>query len=106
MRELIERLNPAFDNRFRLGIMALLCGEPRVEYNTLLDLLGMSKGNLASHLRVLEQEGFVEVHKSFVDRKSRTTYNITEAGRAAWRGQLDALNALLVSAEEAWALEE
>lgn len=106
MKELVERLNPAFDNRYRLGIVALLCGEPRVEYNTLLDLLGMSRGNLASHLRVLEDEGLVEVHKSFVDRKSRTTYNLTEAGRVAWRRHLDALNELVASAEEAWLLED
>ena len=69
-------------DRSRLAIMALLASraEP-VQFSELLETLELSKGNLASHLRRLEEGGMLSVLKQFVDRKPRTTYRPTEAGR-------------------------
>ena len=95
MKELVTKLNPAFDHRNRLGLMCMLATNERVEYNTLKDLLDLTDGNLATHLRALESVEFIAVHKNFVGRKPQTTYEATEKGRMAFQEHLDALEALV-----------
>ena len=55
----------------------------KADFNTLLKATGLSKGNLWSHLRVLEKVGYIEVKKKFLGRKPHTEYYITEKGREA-----------------------
>jgi DNA-binding PadR family transcriptional regulator len=62
--------------------------------------MNLTDGNLASHLKALEANAFIEVRKEFVGRKPRTTYAATEAGKAAFKIHLDALEALLNKAKE------
>ncbi|MFZ4633319.1 MAG: winged helix-turn-helix domain-containing protein [Saprospiraceae bacterium] len=95
MRDIISQLNPAFDHRNRLGIMAILAVNDWVEYNTLKNLLELTDGNLASHLRALEQAEYMLVRKEFVGRKPRTTYTATDSGKTAFQAHLDALEALV-----------
>jgi DNA-binding PadR family transcriptional regulator len=95
MRDIISQLNPAFDHRNRLGIMAILAVNDWVEYNTLKDLLSLTDGNLASHLRALEQAEYILVRKEFVGRKPRTTYTATDAGKVAFQLHLNALEAMV-----------
>ena len=100
MKELIAQLNPAFDHRNRLGLMSILVVNDRVEYNTLKELLSLSDGNLASHLKALEAHEYISVHKQFVGRKPQTTYTATESGKAAFRAHLDALETLLKTSKD------
>ena len=95
MKDLLARLNPAFDHRNRMGIMAILAAEEWVEYNTLKEVLCLTDGNLASHLKSLETNGFVAVRKEFVGRRPQTTYGATDPGREAFRVHLDALEDLV-----------
>jgi DNA-binding HxlR family transcriptional regulator len=95
MKEILTQLNPAFDHRNRLGIMSVLAVNDWVEYNTLKSLLNLTDGNLASHLKPLENSEYVVVRKQFVGRKPQTTYAATEAGKAAFKTHLDALEELL-----------
>lgn len=95
MKEILTQLNPAFDHRNRLGIMSVLVVNDWVEYNTLKELLNLTDGNLASHLKALESAGFISFRKQFVGRKPQTTYSATEAGKTAFKKHLDALEALL-----------
>ena len=95
MKNLLTQLNPAFDHRNRLGIMSILVVNDRVEYNTLKEMLNLTDGNLASHLKALEALQYIEVRKQFVGRKPQTTYMATEAGRSAFKAHLDALEAIL-----------
>lgn len=95
MKELLTQLNPVFDHRNRLGIMSVLAVNDWVEYNTLKELLDLTDGNLASHLKPLEANEYIIVRKQFVGRKPQTTYAVTEAGKAAFKAHLDALEALL-----------
>ncbi len=94
MKHIIDKLNKTFDSRIRLGIMSLLIVHERLEFTTLKDLLSLSDGNLASHLKGLEAENYVEFNKQFVGRKPQTTYVATELGRKAFAEHLDALEAL------------
>ncbi len=95
MKKLLTQLNPAFENRNRLGIMAILVVNDWVEYNTLKELLGLTDGNLASHLKALEAGEYILVRKQFVGRKPRTTYAITENGKKSFQAHLDVLETLL-----------
>ncbi len=95
MKDIITQLNPAFDHRNRLGIMSVLAVNDWVEYSTLKELLNLTDGNLASHLKPLESQAYVTVRKQFVGRKPQTTYAATDKGREAFRIHLDALEALL-----------
>ncbi|MEM6316182.1 MAG: transcriptional regulator [Bacteroidota bacterium] len=83
------------DNRVRLGIMSILVVNEWVEFKLLKEMLELSDGNLASHLKVLEKEKYIDIKKQFVGRKPKTTYQVTEAGRTAFDNHLSALEALL-----------
>lgn len=95
MKNIITQLNPAFDHRNRLGIMSILAVNDWVEYNTLKELLNLTDGNLASHLKALEANEYIAVRKQFIGRKPQTTYSATETGKQAFKAHLDALEALL-----------
>lgn len=92
---MIEGLNKQFENRIRLGIMALLMVNERVEFLTFKDELGLSDGNLASHMTALEKHEYIEVLKDFVGKKPRTRFKATKLGRLAFQEHLAALENLL-----------
>ncbi len=95
----IANLNKVFDSRIRLGIMSALMVNEEVSYNDLKELLQVTDGNLASHLKGLEENGYIKVHKGFVGRKTNTTYSVTKAGEKAFRLHLDALEAMIRGAQ-------
>lgn len=71
--------------------------EDHVDFNTLKDTLQLTDGNLASHLRALEEADYLRVEKKFVGRKPNTAYYATNAGREAFKNHLDALEQLILS---------
>ena len=89
-------IHPLLADRARLAIMAnlSLAGGP-VDFNTLLEDLQLTKGNLSSHIRTREEAELVTVHKAFVDRKPRTTYACTSKGKTEMRHFLITIEALL-----------
>ena len=92
---MIDRLNKAFESRVRLGVMALLAVNERLDHARLKELLDVTDGNLASHLSALEDKGYVRVHKRFIGRRPNTSYQVTAAGRKAFQAHLDALQRLI-----------
>ena len=94
---LIENLNKIFDSRIRLGIMSALMVNDEVNFNELKELLSITDGNLASHLKTLEESAFVKVQKGFIGRKTNTTYSITKAGEKAFKVHLAALEKMIGS---------
>ncbi len=97
MKTLINGLNKAFDSRVRLGIMSALAVNDTVDFNALKEYLDVTDGNLASHLKALEKETFIESKKSFVGRKPNTKYTMTTIGKAAFEAHIDALEKLIRS---------
>jgi DNA-binding transcriptional ArsR family regulator len=69
----------------RLKIVAQLYVIESADYHFLMKQLGFTWGNLSSHLSKLEDAGYVDIEKEFVDKKPRTTVSLTSAGRAAFR---------------------
>ncbi len=97
MKISIHGLHKAFESRIRLGIMSALAVNDRLDFNALKEYLDVTDGNLASHLKALEKEAFIEVEKSFVGRKPNTTYYMTPAGKTAVDDHLKALERLIRS---------
>ena len=71
----IDQLNKIFDSRIRLGIMSSLLVNEKMSFNELKELIGVTDGNLASHLKTLEDSGYLKVQKGFIGRKTNTSYS-------------------------------
>ena len=91
----IDGIDEVIHGRLRLGIMAYLAGREAADFNELKSRLKASDGNLSVHLRKLEEAGYVAVEKTFVDRKPLTRARLTEPGREAFVGYLDAMSKLV-----------
>jgi DNA-binding HxlR family transcriptional regulator len=95
MKDIISGLNKVFDSRVRLGIMSVLMVNDSVDFNTMKELLDVTDGNLASHLKALEKEEVIEVRKQFIGRKPNTSYQVTSLGRKLFKEHIDALEKLI-----------
>ncbi len=80
--------------------MSSLAVNDQMDFNALKTFLDLTDGNLASHLKALEKEGFIGVKKSFVGRKPNTKYFITESGKKAFDAHLEALEKLIQGLSE------
>ena len=97
MKNPIENRNKIFDSRIRLGIMSALMVNDEVSFNELKGLLDITDGNLASHLKTLEDCGFIKFQKGFIGRKTNTTYSITKNGEKEFKLHLNALTKMIGS---------
>jgi DNA-binding MarR family transcriptional regulator len=97
MKNPIENLNKTFDSRVRLGIMSALMVNAEINFNDLKELIQVTDGNLASHIKALEESGYIKVHKGFIGRKTNTTYSATRGGEKAFKAHLDALEQMIKS---------
>ena len=95
MKNIIQNINKAFDHRIRLGIMSVLMVNEAVDFNTMKEFLGATDGNLASHIKALEADEFINVEKQFIGKKPNTKYNITPIGKKAFQDHIAALEKLL-----------
>ena len=68
----------------RFQIMAYLYVVESADFLFLMRQTGITKGNLSSHMRKLEDAGYIEVVKDFVGRKPHTMLRLTKKGRAAF----------------------
>ena len=97
MENPIYHLNKLFDSRVRLGIMSALMVNAEVNFNELKELLEITDGNLAIHLKALEENSIIKVEKGFIGRKTNTTYKITKAGEKAFKEHINALEKMIRS---------
>ena len=93
----IQHLNKVFDSRIRLGIMSALMVNAEVSFNDLKELIQVTDGNLASHLKTLEDNSYIKVQKGFIGRKTNTTYSVSKGGEKAFKSHLDALEQMIKS---------
>lgn len=87
-------IDEVIHGRLRLGIVAYLASVKSASFPELKDAVGATDGNLSTHLRKLEDAGYIVVDKSFVGRKPHTRLALTAAGRQAWNNWLDRIEAL------------
>lgn len=96
MKEIISNINKAFESRVRLGIMSVLMTNNSMDFIGLREILDVSDGNLASHLRALEEAGYIVSEKRFLNRKPNTTITITHSGSDSFKNHIKALEDLLI----------
>jgi DNA-binding MarR family transcriptional regulator len=94
---LVDRL---IHERIRLAMVSALAANQSMSFTELKALLQTTDGNLSIHARKLEDAGYVECAKSFVDRTPRTEYRLTPLGRRALERYLDHMEALIRAARE------
>lgn len=95
MKNLISNLNKVFESRVRLGIMSVLMINETFDFKSLKETLDITDGNLASHLKALEEKRMIKVNKQFIGRKPNTSYSATESGITEFRQHLKALENLI-----------
>ena len=93
--ELFLQLNRVIHEKRRLAIMSALAAAPELAFTELRDLLDMTDGNLTTHIRTLQQEGFVSVAKSYQNNRPLTSCALTAAGRKAFAQYIDLLDQIV-----------
>lgn len=95
MKNIILNINKVFDHRVRLGIMSILVVNDFADFKRLKELLGVTDGNLASHLKALEKVDYILVEKQFINRKPNTKYRVTDLGKMEFKKHIVALEKLI-----------
>ncbi|WP_337044103.1 winged helix-turn-helix domain-containing protein [Emticicia sp. 17c] len=88
---LLQNFNKAFESKARLGIMSVLMVNDEVSFNMLKEILALTDGNLATHLRALEEANYITFRKEFIGRKPSTIYSVTDEGKQAFNDHLNEL---------------
>ncbi|GAJ30195.1 winged helix-turn-helix domain-containing protein [Acidomonas methanolica] len=91
----LDRIDEVIHGRMRLGVMAYLASTGTADFSSLRTRLHATDGNLSTHLRKLEEAGYVRQVKAVLGRRPVTHISITDAGRAAFVAYLDAMRQLL-----------
>lgn len=95
MKLSIDDLHKAFESRVRLGIMSALAVNDELDFSSLKEFLDVTDGNLATHIKKLENLDFVESEKSFIDNKPNTKYSMTKKGKKAFDNHLKVLETII-----------
>ncbi|MCU0787560.1 MAG: transcriptional regulator [Verrucomicrobia bacterium] len=89
------QLNRVIHEKGRLAIMSMLAASPELAFTDLRDALGMTDGNLTTHIRTLQEAGYVAVTKSFSNKRPLTTCSLTPDGRQAFAEHVDLLEQIV-----------
>lgn len=93
--ELFLQLDRVIHEKGRLAIMSALAATSELSFTELRDTLGMTDGNLNTHIRTLQEAGYIAVSKSYEKNRPLTTCSLTAAGRKAFAGYIDLLEQIL-----------
>ena len=95
MKNPFDNLDKLLEHKARLQIISVLAANESFDFNSIKELLSLSDGSLATHIKALEREKYISVTKTFVDRKPNTKFKATERGRTAFKKHLDAMEELI-----------
>ncbi|MHC4460209.1 MAG: winged helix-turn-helix domain-containing protein [Planctomycetota bacterium] len=94
VNQIHNSINRVVHEPVRLAILKILTSAKEVDFNFLLTTLGVTKGNLATHINKLETTGLIEVKKEFRGKMPHTSYRITKTGRRQFQKYWDNMKAL------------
>ncbi len=89
------QLDRVIHEKGRLAIMSMLAASPELSFTELRDALKMTDGNLTTHIRTLQEAGYVSVTKSFQQNRPHTTCALTAAGKKAFTEYINLLEQIL-----------
>ena len=94
-------LDALIHERTRLGILSALAVNQELRFGELKDLLDTTDGNLSVHARKLEEAGYITCTKSFEDRRPKTEYALTAAGKRALERYLEHMERVIKATRKA-----
>lgn len=89
------QLDRVIHEKGRLAIVSMLAAAPELSFTELRDALGMTDGNLTTHIRTLQEAGYVSVTKSFQNHRPLTTCALTATGKKAFTGYINLLETIV-----------
>ena len=89
------QLDRVIHEKGRLAIMSMLAASPELSFTELRDALKMTDGNLTTHIRTLQEAGYVSVTKSFQNNRPLTTCALTAAGKKAFTNYINLLENII-----------
>lgn len=89
------QLDRVIHEKGRLAIMSMLAASPELSFTELRDTLNMTDGNLTTHIRTLQEAGYVAVAKSYQNNRPLTTVSLTGGGRKAFADYVNLLEQIL-----------
>jgi len=89
------QLDRVIHEKGRLAIMSMLAASPELSFTELRDALAMTDGNLTTHIRTLQEAGYVSVSKSYEKNRPLTTCSLTSAGKKAFAGYVNLLEQII-----------
>ncbi|HEX3626595.1 MAG TPA: transcriptional regulator [Verrucomicrobiae bacterium] len=89
------KLDRVIHEKGRLAIMSMLAASAELSFTEMRDALGMTDGNLTTHIRALQQQGYVAVAKSYQNRRPLTTCSLTAPGRKAFSEYIELLEKIV-----------
>ena len=89
------QLDKVIHEKGRLAIMSLLAAHPNISFKDLKAAATMTDGNLTTHIKILQQSGYVSVTKEFHGGRPLTSYDLTPLGRKAFSGYIDLLEQIV-----------
>lgn len=89
------QLDRVIHEKGRLAIMSMLAASPELSFTEMRDALNMTDGNLTTHIRTLQEAGYVSVTKSFQNNRPLTTCALTAAGKRAFTNYINLLENII-----------
>lgn len=89
------QLDRVIHEKGRLAIMSMLAASPELSFTELRDTLGMTDGNITTHIRTLQEAGYLSVTKSFQNRRPLTTCALTADGKRAFTRYINLLERII-----------
>lgn len=89
------RLDRVIHEQGRLAIMSSLAATPALSFTELRDTLGMTDGNVTTHIRTLQEAGYLSVTKTYLNNRPLTTCALTPAGRKAFASYINLLEKIV-----------
>ena len=75
--------------------MSMLAASPALSFTEMRDALEMTDGNLTTHIRTLQEAGYLSVTKSFQNNRPLTTCSLTPTGKKAFTGYINLLEKII-----------
>ena len=89
------QLDRVIHEKGRLAIMSMLAASPELSFTELRNTLNMTDGNLTTHIRTLQEAGYVSVTKSFQNNRPLTTCSLTPSGKKAFTNYINLLESII-----------
>ncbi len=98
--DLTQQLDRVIHEKGRMGIMAVLAASSEISFTDLRETLGMTDGNLTTHLRTLQEAGYLTLEKTQHQRRPLTLCRLTATGRSAFTTYVEALERFVASTRQ------